>query len=438
MTLGFRKFSALALSALFFLASNFFNSAFGVDSQKLPQAGYPCKASSVSVSTKFNKYLCVKAKGAYSWQIQKNSYKSPVEYAKGFAIGQQLSFSNPRTSGDLRCMDAYYGRVVKNDLIQEGKVSSETSKILSSYYGYLGCMDGADSRGKKPSASLDFPEPLNAPGLFIQSASKQKPWSITLRNGNHLNETDFENLRANIEIGCSNEDEPGRARNCSEVLIQQQFPGAFNEEKTNSCTQERVNSNWSITGLNFILPTLSFDPTWNPNEFENVEDGLFADREEIQIFDQVPLRVLSLIRYQDDLNQSFQFYGWLHLLTWDDHTLVHFLSPCATFIESQSSFFVDLPRAPSGFKVPLGKVDKLSNTYKLMFNVGSNFAKVSMSSDTALKQCASAAKDGLISNRGIPQYLGVQARQIQSNLKTASGFQGCLDGFSSWVNGDLD
>ena len=36
---------------------------------------------------------------------------------------------------------------------------------------------------------------------------------------------------------------------------------------------------------------------------------------------------------------------------------------------------------------------------------------------------------GMIKNNGIPQYLGVQTRSIQSYLQSASGFQGCLDGF---------
>ena len=76
-----------------------------------------------------------------------------------------------------------------------------------------------------------------------------------------------------------------------------------------------------------------------------------------------------------------------------------------------------------------GKVDKTSNAYKTMFNVGSNFAKVSMANDTAASQCGSALRTGLIRARGIPQYLGVQTKMIQSFLKTASGWRGCLDGF---------
>ena len=80
-------------------------------------------------------------------------------------------------------------------------------------------------------------------------------------------------------------------------------------------------------------------------------------------------------------------------------------------------------------KVPTGKVDKSSNAYKTMYDVGQNFAKVSRANDSANSQCKSALQTGMIKANGIPQYLGVQTRSIQSYLKSASGFQGCLDGF---------
>jgi hypothetical protein len=83
----------------------------------------------------------------------------------------------------------------------------------------------------------------------------------------------------------------------------------------------------------------------------------------------------------------------------------------------------------AGTKTPSGKVDKTSNAYKTMFNVGKNFAKVSMANDTAISQCGSALRTGMIRARGIPQYLGAQTQMIQSYMKTASGWRGCLDGF---------
>lgn len=79
--------------------------------------------------------------------------------------------------------------------------------------------------------------------------------------------------------------------------------------------------------------------------------------------------------------------------------------------------------------IPKGKADKESNAYKYMYNFGRNLAANSLASDSAQSQCLSAKNSGLVKVRGIPQYLGVQATQIQSYLATASGFQGCLDGF---------
>jgi hypothetical protein len=83
----------------------------------------------------------------------------------------------------------------------------------------------------------------------------------------------------------------------------------------------------------------------------------------------------------------------------------------------------------SGVTPPKGKIDKASNAYKLMFNVGKNFAKVSFATDTALSQCSAALKTGIIRANGFPQYLGAQALMIKSYLQSASGWQGCLDGF---------
>jgi hypothetical protein len=80
-------------------------------------------------------------------------------------------------------------------------------------------------------------------------------------------------------------------------------------------------------------------------------------------------------------------------------------------------------------KAPSGRVDKSSIAYTKMLAVGKNFEKISLASDTALSQCGSARRSGLVRARGVPQYLGVQAQMIQSYLNTASGWQGCLDGF---------
>jgi len=80
-------------------------------------------------------------------------------------------------------------------------------------------------------------------------------------------------------------------------------------------------------------------------------------------------------------------------------------------------------------KVPTGKIDKSSFAYKKMVAVGKNFKKISLPSETGKTQCTSALQSGIIRANGIPKYLGVQATFIQSYLATASGFQGCIDGF---------
>lgn len=99
------------------------------------------------------------------------------------------------------------------------------------------------------------------------------------------------------------------------------------------------------------------------------------------------------------------------------------------FIAAKSSSTTS--SGPGSGAIPRGKVDKSSNAYKFMFTFGQNLSAKSLATDSALSQCLSAKNSGLVKVRGIPTYLGPQATQIQSYLKTASGFQGCLDGFGS-------
>ena len=80
---------------------------------------------------------------------------------------------------------------------------------------------------------------------------------------------------------------------------------------------------------------------------------------------------------------------------------------------------------------PAGKVDRKSNSYKLMYNVGKNLARVSTPSDSAKSQCTSAKNTGFIKQFGRMNHLGAQYSFIQSHLRTASGYQGCIDGFNS-------
>jgi hypothetical protein len=85
----------------------------------------------------------------------------------------------------------------------------------------------------------------------------------------------------------------------------------------------------------------------------------------------------------------------------------------------------------SSGSAPQGTINRKSNSYKLMYNVGKNIARVSTPSDSAKSQCTSAKNSGFIKQNGRMNHLGSQFSFIQSHLRTASGYQGCIDGFNS-------
>lgn len=85
----------------------------------------------------------------------------------------------------------------------------------------------------------------------------------------------------------------------------------------------------------------------------------------------------------------------------------------------------------SSGSAPQGTINRKSNSYKLMYNVGKNIARVSTPSDSAKSQCTSAKNSGFIKQNGRMNHLGSQYSFIQSHLSTASGYQGCIDGFNS-------
>jgi hypothetical protein len=160
-------------------------------------------------------------------------------------------------------------------------------------------------------------------------------------------------------------------------------------------------------------------------------NNYYAERRPTDLYSETPFAAIFRISYHDDLNGDFVEVR-NSAFVFKGGELFNFWSTCPTFDEeSASRFSLDLPIAPVAFKAPSGKVDRTSNAYKMMFNVGANFAKISMSSDTAESQCSSAAQTRMVKNKGVPQYLGLQARQLQSYLQTASGYRGCLDGFKS-------
>ena len=85
----------------------------------------------------------------------------------------------------------------------------------------------------------------------------------------------------------------------------------------------------------------------------------------------------------------------------------------------------------SSSSAPQGTINRKSNSYKLMYNFGKNLARVSTPSDSAKSQCTSAKNSGFIKQNGRKNHLGSEYSFIQSHLRTASGYQGCIDGFNS-------
>ena len=86
---------------------------------------------------------------------------------------------------------------------------------------------------------------------------------------------------------------------------------------------------------------------------------------------------------------------------------------------------------PSNEGGNIGSDSKHSSSYSLMFKVGVNFARISGPSDSAESQCTRAKSTGVIQYFGRPMHLGQQYAFIQSHLRTAEGFRGCIDGFNS-------
>ncbi len=96
------------------------------------------------------------------------------------------------------------------------------------------------------------------------------------------------------------------------------------------------------------------------------------------------------------------------------------------------TFTVDEMQAPAKAippGIPAGKVNKKSNAYKFLYNVGKNVAKVSEVGDTATRQC------NLLKTKNTYRYFGTEIYglnpQLRGFLLTASGYQGCIDGFGT-------
>jgi hypothetical protein len=380
---------------------------------KMPIIGTPCAKSGAVVKNTVYQFTCKSEDGILVWSGAPLQYKPPANYLKGYALGQALKKNNSDVgNAPLVCKNSADGYVVKNFQIQEGSVSKANLAILNDYYGFMGCWDGFSSTKKAP-ATISLSDPT---GPAYAHSSGQ------LFNVESNISIIFEEL---VEL-FSRSTEEG-----VEWLSAFQVEGAFDREKTDACSAERIENNWKINSMVPEMRTLSYSygSDWRvfPEDLAEFDSGRITS----EPYGSTPLRVLVWELYEDDVNGEYGVANWRRIVIQSDGMISHIIPQCPTDDESElpkiSSW--DLAVAPKQIKAPVGKVDKKSNAYKTMYTVGQNFARVSMASDTARSQCLSAMATGIIKSRGIPQYLGVQARQLQSFLNTPSGFQGCLDGF---------
>lgn len=380
---------------------------------KLPIIGTSCTKSGSIVKNDVYQFTCKASDGSLTWSGTPLQYKSPANYLKGYAIGQALKKSNSDgENAALICKNTADGRVVKNYQIQEGSISAANRTVLNDYYGFMGCWDGYFSSKKAP-ATISLPDPVGP--------------VIALPSGQLLN------ISYNISVLFSEIGEVfgSGTEDGLTWLSNFQVEGAFDREKTDSCSQSRVESGWTIKSMTPDMRTLSYNYSadWrvSPDATSEFDSGRITS----EPYKSIPLRVFVWELYHDDVNGDYGTGSWRRIVINGDGMPTHIISQCPVEDESElpkvSSW--ELEQAPKQIKAPTGKVDKKSNAYKTMYTVGQNFARVSMASDTAKSQCLSAMSTGMIKVRGVPQYLGVQARQLQSFLNTASGFQGCIDGF---------
>jgi hypothetical protein len=391
-------------------------------SSSYPIVGSKCKTSGEVVSSQYYKFVCTKAGGETVWKVQQLSYKTPTDYTKGYSVGQTLKRLNPN-SGDAACQYTARNKNIQKDMVQAGKPASSTVVLLNTYFGYWGCIDGMNSNSKVPT-KISLNEPV--------FSAKNDLNNTKLRDGSSVNVFVYVKQFVDTVVdNCANSAEVSLTQNCINAIELFQYPGAFDSETLGSCNNARLDSNWVITDIQWDPQSASFDPAYSHVTPVDPANNYYAERRPTDLYLETPFYAILRVSYRDDVNGDF-VENRAKAFVFKDGELFNFWSTCPTFDEEVASrYTLDLPIAPVAFKAPSGKVDKTSNAYKVMFNVGANFAKISMNSDTASSQCSSAAQTGMVKNKGVPQYLGVQARQLQSYLKTASGYRGCLDGFKS-------
>ena len=412
----------LLISGLILATSGISIAAQASESSRYPIVGSKCKTSGEIISSQYYKFSCTKAGSDNAWKVQRLSYKTPTEYKKGFAVGQSLKKLNPN-SGDAACVYTANNKVVQKDMVQSGKPLSTTVTLLNSYFGYQGCTDAMLTNTKIPTRiSLDEP-------IFFEKNSLN---NTKLRDGSIVNVYVY--LRQFVDTiidNCTNSTEVSLSQNCVNAVELFQYPGAFDSETLTSCNNARLESNWVVTDIQWDPQSASWSPSFSHVREVDPINNYFAERRPAGVYSETPFTVNFRISYRDDVNGDY-VENSRHAFVFEGGELFNFWTICPTFDEEVASrYTLELPIAPVAFKAPSGKVDKTSNAYKTMFNVGANFARISLNSDSASSQCSSAAQSGMVKNKGVPQYLGVQARQIQSYLNTASGYRGCLDGFKS-------
>lgn len=387
----------------------------------LPLVGAPCTTVGQTKASAFYKYTCNSGTSASTWGVKALSYSPPPNYVKGYAIGQALQKSNPQVKANTdMCFWTSQGALLKGNSHIAGKAPATTISILGDYWGFMGCLDGYLNPSTSVAKAITLPDPVNSGVLQLQ-------------NSEEINASQaISDMFSGIVDSFQNQDIP-TALSFFESF---EYPDLYDANATASCDQDRVSSNWTITEINYIPQSLSYDPAFlsgagSANAWQDRTSGVTS-------FPEVPVRFLVQIESHDDINGDVANSTWAHVVFDDTQaTPQFFLSTCPMLDEAANAdTTIDIPpvQASGGSgsgsnNPPTGKVDKTSNAYKTMFTVGRNFAKISTASDTAQSQCNSARTTGLIMAEGHPQYLGMQAQMIQSYLNTASGYQGCLDGF---------
>ena len=412
-----RKFSSfLVLIAALVIPTNWANAATDFDPEghaKLPIIGTPCTKSGATAKNIAYQFSCKSENGKLVWSGTQLQYKPPANYVKGYALGQALKKSNPEgENGALICKNAADGHVIKGYVIQEGSVSSSNRAILNNYYGYMGCWDGYSSTKKVPS-TISLTDPVGP--IFAHPTGQLM---AVANNISILFSEIGEVFQSGAEEGLN-------------WLSSFQVEGAFDKVKTDACSSERLSTGWTIKSFTPDMRTLSYSYSSDWRVSSDTSSEFDSGRITSAPYKTTPLRVFVWELYHDDSNGDYGTGNWRRIIVNEDGLMSHIISQCPTEDEASlpkvSTWELDV--APKQIKAPVGKVDKKSNAYKTMYTVGQNFARVSMATDTAKSQCLSAMATGMIKARGIPQYLGVQARQLQSYLNTPSGFQGCIDGF---------